>query len=179
MDWAMEVSIKSTYLITWGANESLICWWNFPFIRLSEIYLYLFIINLFNWIIYEIIKKNWHVLPSYRQFWGSRWGLGREGRSARSRGAARRGPGPCPRRTWTRRAHCAPPAGHWTRRRPEMSSLEQEREEGELVREGFIKDKKIIVLIFFFFKMKPSMRHASTSRMLTSHFKYLLKAYFS
>ena len=35
MAWPMVVSIRSTYLITWGANVSRICWWNFPFFKLS------------------------------------------------------------------------------------------------------------------------------------------------
>ena len=37
MDWPMEFSIRSTYLMTCGAKVSRICWWNFPFLRLSAI----------------------------------------------------------------------------------------------------------------------------------------------
>jgi len=36
MDWAMEDSIRSTYLTTRGANRSCRCLWNFPLHRLSE-----------------------------------------------------------------------------------------------------------------------------------------------
>lgn len=36
MDWAIEDSIRSTYLTTNGANVSRKCWWNLPFRKLSE-----------------------------------------------------------------------------------------------------------------------------------------------
>ncbi len=36
IDWAMEDSIRSTYLTTRGANRSCRCLWNFPLHRLSE-----------------------------------------------------------------------------------------------------------------------------------------------
>ena len=36
MDWPIEDSIRSTYLITWGAKVSRIVLWNFPFFRLSK-----------------------------------------------------------------------------------------------------------------------------------------------
>lgn len=37
MDWPIEFSMRSTYLMTCGAKVSRICWWNFPFLRLSAI----------------------------------------------------------------------------------------------------------------------------------------------
>ena len=37
IDWAIELSIKSTYRTTWGAKVSRRCWWNLPFFRLSAI----------------------------------------------------------------------------------------------------------------------------------------------
>ncbi len=36
IDWAIELSIRSTYRTTWGAKVSRKCWWNFPFLRLSK-----------------------------------------------------------------------------------------------------------------------------------------------
>ena len=36
IDCDIELSIKSTYLTTCGANRSRRCWWNLPFFKLSD-----------------------------------------------------------------------------------------------------------------------------------------------
>ena len=105
MDWPMEFSMRSTYLMTCGAKVSRICWWNFPFLRLSVIQ--------HPWIAAICISY-----CSHHQSGGSHWGSGRAGRCPMCRGAGARGWCSCPPRTGTRRARCAPPGGHWTTRTP-------------------------------------------------------------